>query len=133
LEGQLLAGGFWDGDRKQARIGLTVRPTPGLRIETNWERNEVDLPRGDFHTNLLRLGGGWDVSPWVSMIGNVQYDNVSEILGLFARARWIVRPGNDIYLVYTHNWQNFGEGLMDQDLVTLSRGGSMKVNYSYRF
>jgi hypothetical protein len=135
LEGQLMRGGFWDGDRNQARLGLTVRPTPGIRIQGNIERNEVDLPRGSFKTDLVRLGGGWDASPWVSMIGSVQYDNVSQIVGLFARLRWIVRPGNDIYFVYTHNWQNLGTGLLDRDreLVTLSRGGSMKVNYSYRF
>jgi hypothetical protein len=135
LEGQLMRGGFWDGDRNQARLGLTVRPTPGIRIQGNIERNEVDLPRGSFKTDLVRLGGGWDASPWVSMIGSVQYDNVSQIVGLFARLRWIVRPGNDIYFVYTHNWQNLGTGLLDREreLVTLSRGGSMKVNYSYRF
>jgi hypothetical protein len=135
VEGQLMAGGFWDGDRRQASIGLTVRPDPGLSLHANVERNDVDLPRGGFHTELLRLGGGWDVSPWVSMIGNVQYDNVSKIMGLFSRLRWTVRPGNDIYLVYTHNWQNLGSGLLDRDrqLITLSRGGSMKLNYSYWF
>jgi hypothetical protein len=133
VEGQLLTGGFWDGDRNQAVINLTVRPNPGLSIQGELERNEVEVPRGSFNTNLVRLGGGWDLSPWVSMIGNVQYDNVTEIVGLFARARWIVRPGNDIYFVYTHNWQNVGEGLQDRDLVTLSRGTSMKLNYAYRF
>ena len=135
LQGQVMRGGFWDGDRSRAQLGLTVRPIPGLQIQGDLERNEVDLPRGSFKTDLIRLGGGWDASPWVSMIGNVQYDNVTEIVGLFARLRWIVRPGNDVYFVYTHNWQNLGGGLLDRDrdLVTLSRGGSMKVNYSYRF
>jgi hypothetical protein len=134
IEGQLMTGGFWDGDRRQASIGATFRPVPGLSIDTNWERNDVELPRGDFTTDLLRLGGRWDVSPWMSLTGNLQHDNVTEIVGLFARARWIVRPGNDVYLVYTHNWQNLGGGLLDRDrdLVTLSRGGSIKLNYSYR-
>lgn len=135
LSGQLMTGGFWDGDRKQASLGLTVRPSPGIQITGNLTRNDVDLPRGNFKTSLVRLGGGWDLSPWVSMIGNVQYDNVTEIMGLFARARWIVKPGNDIYLVYTHNWQNLGSGLLDRDreLQTLSKGGSVKLNYAYRF
>jgi hypothetical protein len=135
LMGQVMAGGFWDGDRKQASLGLTIRPTPGVQLTGNLERNDVDLPSGSFRTSLVRLGGGWDVSPWVSMIGNVQYDNVSEIMGLFARARWTVSPGNDIYLVYTHNWQNLGSGLLDRDreLETLSKGGSVKLNYAYRF
>jgi hypothetical protein len=135
IQGELMTGGFWDGDRKRASLGLTGRPTPGLHVQLDWERNDVDLPRGEFVTNLVRVGGGWDVSPWTSMIGNVQYDNVSEILGLFARLRWILSPGNDLYLVYTHNWQNTGPGLLDRDrdLMTLSKGGSVKLNYAYRF
>jgi len=48
--------------------------------------------------------------------------------------RWIVRPGNDIYFVYTHNWQNLGTDILDNaDLITLSRGGAIKANYTYRF
>lgn len=135
LQGELLTGGFWDGDRERASLELNLRPTPGWNLQVDWERNQVDLPQGDFKTNLVRVGGGWDVSPWTSMIGNVQYDNVSGILGLFARLRWIVSPGNDIYLVYTHNWQNLGPGLLDRDreLITRSRGGSVKMNYAYRF
>ena len=51
----------------------------------------------------------------------------------FARARWIVRPGNDIFLVWSHNWQNEVARLLDREFTTLSRGGAVKVNYSYRF
>jgi hypothetical protein len=48
--------------------------------------------------------------------------------------RWIVRPGNDVYLVYTHNWVNYGDGLLgDPWLRTLSRGASLKLNYTHRF
>ncbi len=135
VRGQIMKGGFWDGDRKRVSLTLTVRPIPGLRLSGTIQHNDVELPRGDFQTELLRLGGGWDFSPTVSMIGNLQYDNVSKIVGLFARARWIVRPGSDLFLVYTHNWQNLGPGLLDRDrdLVTLSKGGSMKLNYTYRF
>jgi hypothetical protein len=135
IQGEIMRGGFWDGNRNQVSLGLTIRPIPGIRISGDIEHNEVDLPQGDFRTNLYRLGGGWDFSPSVSMIGSLQYDNVSKIVGLFARGRWIVRPGSDLYLVYTHNWQNLGTGLFDRDrdLVTLSKGGSMKLNYAYRF
>jgi len=55
-------------------------------------------------------------------------------VGLFARIRWIVTPGSDVYFVYTHNWRNLGAGLFDsRELITISRGGSIKANYTYRF
>ena len=52
--------------------------------------------------------------------------------GRRARARWIVKPGNDLFLVYTNNWRNLGGSVFDRNLETLSRGGSVKVNYTYR-
>ena len=66
-----------------------------------------------------------------------------EQVGLFARLRWIVTPGSDLYLVYTQNWLHCMDGIdkeecsplaiANRDFVTLSRGGSVKLSYTYRF
>ena len=134
LFGGVTSGGFWNGDRMRYDSRITFRPNPGVSISTNFEFNDVRTPQGDFQTNVYEVEGQWNPSPWVSFTNQVQYDNVSEIVGLFARVRWIVNPGNDIYFVYTHNWQNLGAGLLDNpDLIMLSRGGSVKMNYTYRF
>ncbi|HSG09423.1 MAG TPA: DUF5916 domain-containing protein [Longimicrobiales bacterium] len=126
--------GFWDGTRTSVELGLTVRPNPGLDLSWDWERNHVDLPQGTFNASLYRMSTGWDASPWVSLTGNVQYDNVSDLVGLFTKLRWIVRPGNDVFLVYSHNWERgFTSDLLDRRYTTISRGASVKVNYTYRF
>ncbi len=122
------SGGFWSGGRMQLSVDLTLRPRPGLRFSTDWERDIVDLTEGAFTTNLVRFEGAWHLSPWASVTGNVQYDNVSELLGLYSRLRWILEPGSDLFLVYTHNWRNEPNGL-----VTLSRGATAKINYTHRF
>ncbi len=44
-----------------------------------------------------------------------------------------VDAGSDIYFVYTHNWQSYGDGLLDFDLGTVSRVSSVKINYTHRF
>lgn len=125
-------GGFWSGDNFRYSVGLTFRPNPGFSISTDIERNDVDLPQGNFEVDLTRLEAAWDISPWVSVMGNIQYDTQSEVVGLFARARWIIEPGADFYIVYTNNWRNLGASVFDRDFLTLSRGGSVKVNYTYR-
>ena len=133
---ELSRGGFWNGNRTRAEAGLEVRPNPGLEFGIEAEHNEVDLPQGSFSANLYRAEGGWDISPWASITGNVQYDDVSEVVGLFARARWILQPGNEIFFVVTQNWQNMlGDDLLDRDrqFITLSRGASIKINYTVRF
>ena len=132
--GGISTGGFWDGNRTRMNARASFRPNPGISISTNFEHNEVSLPRGDFTADVYEIEGEWNPNQWVSVTNQVRYDNDSDIVGLFARLRWIVRPGNDIFLVYTHNWRNLGLDILnDRDLITLSRGSAIKANYTYRF
>ena len=136
LFGNVSQGGYWDGDRFQYGGRVSFRPSPGLTLSTNFQRNEVDMPDGSFNVNLYELSTDWTPTPWIATTGQLQYDNQSEIVGLFARLRWIVKPGNDIYLVYSHNWRYDALDTLDPDnrsLQTLSRGASVKAQYTYRF
>tara|TARA_B100001123_G_scaffold198405_1_gene225701 strand:+ start:12632 stop:14935 length:2304 start_codon:yes stop_codon:yes gene_type:complete len=132
---EIRKGGFWGGERTQLEFGIDFRPSPGILISADIENNKVDLPEGYFDANLFRIASEWSVTPLASITGNIQYDDVSGIVGLFMRTRWILNPGNELFLVFTQNWQNLGSGLFDKnrEFLTLSRGGSVKINYSYRF
>jgi hypothetical protein len=124
---------FWGGRRTQLELSATIRLRRGVSLSTDYERNVVRLPEGDVNTNLVRWSWAWNLSPLASITGNVQYDDVTNVVGLFARARWIVRPGSDIFLVWTHNWQQEDDPRADARFTTLSRSGALKANYSYRF
>jgi hypothetical protein len=127
-------GEFWSGTKKEYSVDVTLRPRPGISLETEYEWNSVSLPEGDFTTNVVRADAKWQMSPWMSFTNNLQYDDVSEVVGLFSKFRWIITPGSELFLVYTHNWLNTGEGLFDRFRVeTLSRGATTKINYTYRF
>ncbi len=127
-------GEFWSGTKKEYSVDLTFRPVPGISLETEYEWNSVSLPQGDFTTNVIRTDAKWQMSPWMSFTNNVQYDDVTDIVGLFAKFRWIITPGSELFLVYTHNWQNMDDALFDRfRLTTLSQGATTKLNYTYRF
>jgi hypothetical protein len=98
-------GGFWSGTQTEFEIGATARPFPGINLGLDWEHNRVRLAEGDFNTHVLRFDGNVDLSPNLSLTSQLQYDNLSDRLGLFARVRWILEPGSDLFLVYTHNWR----------------------------
>ena len=104
-----------------------------LNLEGSYQVNDVTLPQGDFKTNLYRMQSGFFPTPWTSLISSLQYDDVSEVVGLFTKFRWIVRPGNDVFLVYTHNWRNVGDSIWEFNTKTLSQGASSKINYTHRF
>lgn len=120
--------GFWTGTRSVYNTTLTVRPFPGINLSADWSRSDVNLEEGDFTTDLIRFRGNIDLTPRISFTNIVQFDNVSELLGLYNRFRWIVTPGSDIYLVHTWNWIQ-----IDNRFSPLETQGSVKVNYTYRF
>ncbi len=121
-------GEFWSGQRSAVELGVTVRPLHGVTATTEYEHEDVDLYEGRFTTNLIRLLGSWHASPWLAFDGNLQYDTVTSVAGLYTRVRWILRPGRDFYFVYTENWRSTADRFM-----TLSRGATTKINYTHRF
>ena len=131
---RLSRGGFWSGNQTQVGFGLNLRPSAGILLSAQVDTNKVDLPQGSFDLNLIRVAGEWNITPLANITGNIQYDDVSQIVGLFMRTRWILTPGNEIFLVFTQNWQNLGGGLFadDREFLSLSRGASVKLNYTYR-
>ena len=98
------AGDFYSGSREERVLNLTVRARPGLIVGFNGEWNSVELPEGSFSTRLYRLNLETQFTPYIALVNNVQYDSQSAVLGWQSRFRWILTPGNDLYVVYTHNW-----------------------------
>lgn len=124
---------FWGGERDSIDLAGTIRSRNGMSLTANYQHNEVTLPQGDFDTNLMRLSWAWNLSPWTAFTGNVQYDDLSHVVGVYARLRWIIQPGNDVFLVWSNNWLYDDGPLRDSRFETLSSGGALKLNYTFRF
>ena len=122
-------GKFYSGTRRDFTMDLGIRPRTGVLINMNSEWNRIELPEGRFSTSVQRLTSNVQFSPWISVANNVQFDSVSRLLGWQSRFRWIVRPGNDIYFVYAHNWLEDSTGRR----LTLDRSAATKIVYTHRF
>ena len=109
---------------------VTLRMRPGYIVYLTGEWNTIDLREGRFRTKLYRLVGEAQFSPFVTLVNNVQYDTQGGILGWQSRFRWIMKPGNDLYVVYTHNWLD--QPLLDR-FATLNKTFASKVLYTHRF
>ena len=94
-------GSFFSGDRREATLQLGIRPRAGVTLNVAGERNTIDLPQGSFTADLYRLIADTQVNPRIYLVNNLQYDSMSRQIGWQGRFRWIVRPGNDLFFVYT--------------------------------
>ncbi len=122
-------GGFFSGNRRNFDLNIGIRPIPGVLVNVNNEWNRIELPEGSFSTRVLRLNANTQFSPSISLVNNLQHDSVSHVLGWQSRLRWILRPGNNFYFVYAHNW-------LDEtgtEWVTLDRSATTKLTYTHRF
>ena len=103
---------------------------PGMFVNLNSQWNRVELPEGSFTTKLYRFTSETQFSPFIGVVNNIQYDNQSAVLGWQSRFRWIVKPGSDLHLVYTHNWL---EDPVADRFSSLDRRFASKVLYTHRF
>jgi hypothetical protein len=122
-------GNFYDGTRRDLELELTLKPSHHLLLGFRAERADVNLRQGKFFSQLFALQVDYNFSPNVSWANLVQYDNESRILGFQTRFRWILKPGNDLFLVLNRGW----ERTFDHDYISSFDRGTVKLQYTFRF
>jgi len=121
-------GTFYDGRRSDYSIELDWRASAHALFGFEYELNEVHLEDGDFDVNLARLRADFNLNPRTSWSNFVQWDDVSEDLGLNSRLRIIFEPGRDLFLVLNQGWST-----LDDQFASTSTDLRFKVGYTFRF
>ncbi len=125
-------GGFYDGDLSQLEASVTLKPSTHVNVQLQTELNDVSLPAGSFQTRIFAVGLDYNFSANVTWANLVQYDSESRLLGAQSRFRWIVRPGNDLFVVVNRGWEH-REFDGDSELIPSFEKGSVKLQYTFRF
>jgi hypothetical protein len=123
-------GGFYGGALRQFDVAVTLKTGTHVALSAQAERSEVALPQGRFSTQILTLRAEHNLTPNTSWANLAQYDNESRVAGLQSRFRWILQPGNDLFLVLNRGWQR---SLTDNRFEPLFDRGSGKLQYTFRF
>jgi hypothetical protein len=63
------------------------------------------LPQGDFIQRLWLGKAYYSFSPDLLLASFIQYESSSHEIGLNARLRWTIRPGDDVFVVWNRNWR----------------------------
>jgi hypothetical protein len=123
-------GPFYGGDRVQTEVSMSWRPSGRFLTSFSYETNDIHLPEGNFITRLSQFRTEVVFSPKLSWVTLIQYDNVSEIMGVNSRLHWIPEPGREAFLVLNHNVQDLDR---DNNFDSLSADATVKFNYTFRF
>ncbi len=123
------AGSFYSGTIRGYEFEFTWRRDRHLTTSLTWEKNWIRLKEGDFNTTLLIYRLDYSFTPFITLANFVQYDTDSQNIGLQNRLRWILKPGNEFFVVFSHNWQ---ENELDRFESAQTRF-RVKLNYIFRF
>ena len=124
------SGDFYDGERERSSVGLGWRPSIRFRTTLDYTLNDVKLPHGDFTTRLVQLRTDVIFSSTLSWVTLLQYDDISETMGINARLHWIPEAGREAYIVLNHNLQDFDR---NNRYSSVSADLALKLNYTFRF
>ncbi len=129
-ESSICAGGFYEGQIFVFETKTTWRPSAHLKVTLGGEYNDIDLPQGDFITRLARLNFDIAFNTAWSWDNFVQYDNVSDTVGLNSILRWIPRAGQETVLVVNTQQEDFDR---DGRFRSYTSDVTLKLSYTFRY
>ena len=122
-------GGFYTGSSDELSTRLNWRKSARLTTGIEFRQYWVRLDEGNFNTSLALLRFNYFFNPRIAVTNFVQYDTDTSNIGLQSRLRWIIKPGQEVYLVFNHEWQ---ENPLDR-FEALRSDVRAKLNYTVRF
>ena len=103
--------------------------TPTLSVEPRLQFNWIDLPEGEFTTQLISARVTYAMSPRLFASALIQYSSSSESVSTNARVRWEYESGSDLFVVYSEGRDTDRRGF----LIIANRGVVAKFTKLFRF
>jgi hypothetical protein len=98
-------GTFYDGDRQSIAVNTArLQVTPQVSLEPSFSINWVDLLEGSFTAKVARTRATYTITPRMFVSGIVQYNTAGASFGSNVRFRWEYRPGSELFVVYTDDY-----------------------------
>ena len=121
----LRGGEFFDGH--QTSFTGEFRFQPGYQLLTNvsWTHDDIDLPSGEFTTNLVRIRANYSFNTNMSFKTLVQYSSTLGEITTNVRFNLIYKPLSDLFLVYNERRTTTGE-VQERAIIA-------KLTYSFNF
>ena len=95
-----IAGGFFGGNRLTNNATLRARYGDKLNLQFTLQRNDVELPAGDFTSNLFRTRVSYAFTPRIFLQGLLQYNDQAELWSSNIRFGWLQSSNTGLFIVF---------------------------------
>jgi Domain of unknown function (DUF5916) len=98
-------GSFYTGNRRSLALNTArLEITPRLSVEPGLSANWVELAQGAFTATVFRSRVTFTMTPRMFISGIAQYNSTGTSVGNNVRFRWEYRPGSELFVVYTDDY-----------------------------
>lgn len=97
-------GNFYTGKQNSYDISLFWKAAIPVFIGGTYSSNIVRLPEGKFAADIIQLNFNYLFSPDLTLYNYFQFDSQSKLIGWQTRFRWILKPGNEILIVWNSDF-----------------------------
>ncbi|MEP7312656.1 MAG: carbohydrate binding family 9 domain-containing protein [Pseudomonadota bacterium] len=123
-------GDFYTGERLALGGEVSWKQSRNVTLRLAYDVNDIDLPQGEFSTRIFRTTVEVAFSSRLFWINLMQYDNVSEIIGLQSRLQWIPKAGQEFFIVANRSLQDLDK---DGTFRSLTAEYAVRASYTWRF
>ena len=121
-----IVGGLFGGDRVTITPSISARLGETLNAAFEWSYNDLDLPGGDFTTNLSRLRVSYSFTTRMFFQALVQYNDRADLWSSNLRFGLLSDANTGLFVVY-----NDVQGLGTE--IPSGAGRTLTLKYSYLF
>ena len=135
VSGELVfeTGAFYNGDRTSIAVNMgRVQVTPQVSLEPSLSINWVDLVQGSFTLKVARTRATYTITPRMFVSGIVQYNSAGTSFGSNVRFRWEYRPGSELFVVYTDDFDTDERGPTSPRFATARSSSSSTACSGYK-
>lgn len=123
-------GNFYSGTLDRSWADITWKPSPKFNTTISYDIRFVDLPEGKFTTRIISGSIDYVFSNSLSWINLIQYDNVSETMGINMRLQWIPAEGQEFFFVINQLMEDYDR---DNRFHSEFTDITAKLSYTFRY
>lgn len=117
-------GGFLSGQQVSLAPQINIRQEGRLTSSLRWARNDIDLPQGNFVTNLVTARLTYNFSTLINASTLIQYNDRTNRWSTNLRFNWLRTGANGFYVVYNDTERFNGLGPVNRTFI---------IKYSHLF
>ena len=122
---ELEIGEFFDGNKNSYSTNFRFQPSYQFAARVSWVHDNLDLPSGDFSTDLVTTNLDYAFNTRMFLSALIQYNSTLEEISSNVRFNFIYQPLSDLFLVYNERRATTGD--------VLERALIAKMTYVFDF